>query len=278
MDRKIEYEELLRKTLKKIGCEKALTYEQLKKYDKRKLSIISKIPDYDLSLLSKYFYSVIARIIPIKKRSVILYENFDFKDCKIGMLNLIDIVEKGKSILPYLSKDIFDIDQSTKNDPMLYEWGIYHFHIPEELGAKYFVKRTNQLLFAIVADDYFIPLDILPHPKGCDTYQPWIDVNMISIIEKNYYELLKPLFIGSGRKPLSLIQRKVLRSKNGNTNIITNSGNEYRVPGYGLVGSGLPTSSIIKSDISMIFVKKLTENNNITQKLAFDRNYKLFLQ
>jgi hypothetical protein len=273
MDLKIQYDQLMRRELRSLGCNKQLTDEQLKKRDRRDNSITSNIQDYELSLLSHLFYSVAHRLFVQKPRQVVKYQGFDEKGNSAGITNLERKITNGDSLVPHLSKLIFDADQARNNDPMLNEWSIYHFHIPPIDGSGSFVTRSNDLLFAILTEDYFIFLDIQPHSNSTGTYEPWVDVGIIEKIEEHYPELLEQYYVGDGKTPLTPEQRKNLRSRNVNTNIITSNGKEYRFPGCGTVGSGLPVNSIIKGDMANAFIESLSGDSS--EKLTFDANFNL---
>lgn len=273
MDLKRQYEQLMRSELKLLGCNKQLTDEQLKKKDRRDNSIASNIQDYELSLLSNLFYSIVHRLFVQKPRQVVKYQGFDEKGNSTGIANLERKITNGDSLIPHLSKLIFDADQARNNDPMLNEWSIYHFHIPPSDGNGSFVTRSNDLLFAILTEDYFIFLEIQPHSDNTGTYEPWVDVRIIEKIEEHYPELLEQYYVGDGRTPLTPEQRKNLRSRNANTNIITTNGKEYRIPGCGTVAAGLPVNSIIKGDMAIAFIESLSGDSSL--KLAFDANFNL---
>jgi hypothetical protein len=271
-----QYESLMRKELLALGCNKQFTDRQLKKRDRRDSSITSRIPDYKRSLLSNLFYSMIHRLFKQKPRQIIKYPSFDDKGNSAGLANLEKKIIEGDSLIPHLSKWVFDIDQARNNDPMLNEWSIYHFHIPVSDGKSAFVTRTNDLLFAIVTDEQFIFLDIQPHSDSTGTYEPWVDVKIIEKIEDHYPELLEQYYLSDGNTPLASEQRQNLRAINANTNIITTSGKEYRIPGFGTVAAGLPLNSIIKSDIASKFIEDLSANSaSSSVKLSFDEGYNL---
>jgi hypothetical protein len=276
MDLKKQYESLMRQELQSLGCNKKLTDEQLKKRDKRNNDITSKIQDYELSLLSNLFYSVIHRLFIQKPRQVIKYPGFDDKGNSVGLANLEKKITEGDSLVPHLSKHVFDIDQARNNDPMLNEWSIHHFHIPVSDGNGAFVTRNKDLLFAIVTDEQFIFIDIQPHSDSTGTYEPWVDIQIIEKIEDHYLEILEPYFEGEGKTPLTTEQRQNLRAKNANTNIITTKGKEYRIPGCGTVAAGLPIHSIIKGDMAREFIGNLPDNSSV--KLSFDKSYNLLAE
>lgn len=275
MDLKKQYELLMRNELKALGCNKQFTNDQLKKRDRRDSSF-KNADDYELSLLSNLFYSVVHRLFEQKPRLIVKYQGFDDKGNSAGIQNLEQKIVNGDSLVPHLSKYIFDIDQARNNDPMLNEWSIYHFHIPSSDGNGFFVTRSEDLLFAIVTSEQFIFLDVQPHSDSTGTYEPWIDIEIIQKIESNYPDLIRPYYLGDGRTPLTNEERKNLRDRNANANIITASGKEYRIPGRGSVSAGLPVNSIRQGDINNTLIDGFVKNGSGTSvTLSFDRNYQL---
>ena len=274
MEPKKQYEKLIRDELRSLGCGKQFTEQQPKNIDRRG-STTPGCKDYELLLLSNMFYSIVHRLFKMKPRQVVRYQGFDEKGNSAGIANLENKIIKGESLIPHLSKNIFEIDQARKNDPMLNEWSIYHFHIPPVDGGGLFVNRTKDLLFSIVTDDHFIFLDIKPHPDKSGTYNPWVDVGIIEKIEEFYPELLEQYYVGEGRLPFKLTTEQLenLRKANGSTNIITASGKEYEPPGFGSFADGLPVSSVCQSDVAMALIESLAGDTAV--KLAFDDNYNL---
>ena len=112
MDLKEQYESLMRQELQSLGCNRQLTDEQLKKRDKRGITITSQIQDYELSLLSNLFYSMIHRLFVQKPRQLIRHQGFNDKGNSVGIANLEKKIAGGDSLIPHLSKYIFDIDQA----------------------------------------------------------------------------------------------------------------------------------------------------------------------
>lgn len=278
MDWKFEYEKLIRGELLNLGCNRQLTDNQLKRSDRRDQSITDSLKDYELSLLSQFFYSVVNRLFVTEPREIVEYSNFDYKGNDVGITRLKKKIIEGDNLVPHLSKRIFEVDQARMNDPMLNEWGIYHFHVPDIDGNGWFVKRTDDLLFAIVTEGQFIFIDINTHSSTTGTYEPWADLNIIEKIEDHYPELLSQYYVGDGKTPLTSEQRQNLRVKNCNTNIITTKGREYRHPGLGTVSAGLPIQSIVYSDMAMDLVDRLEEANKNSGLLLFDGSYRLIYQ
>ena len=57
---------------------------------------------------------------------------------------------KGDRVTPYLSKKTND---STFKDGLLWDYGMHHLHLSTQLECTGLIKRSDYLLFAIVADE-----------------------------------------------------------------------------------------------------------------------------
>lgn len=271
MNKYKKLEHLIRQELIDFGCNKLVTFDNLEKLDRREQRF-KLTPHYHLKELLIYFFSVLTRLVLPCKRDIVIYDNFDNKGNDEGLERFYQKVRKGHNLTPHLSKLVFELDQGRLNDPMLSEWGIYHFHIPVNDGKKFFVNRTNQLLFAIVTQTEFVPIDIQPHANETGTYEPWVDVDIFEKLEKHYPQAIQHLKQRAGLQPLTFEQRKALRRKNGNTYVITNSGNEYIPPGFGSVASGHPMQVITKVDQNMWFLEHHLKD---TDEIAFDESFNL---
>lgn len=267
-----QYEMLLRDKLKSIGCNKEFTDAQLNKMKKGNRLDVNDGLELRVLLLSRFFYSVVYRLVKKKPRTVVKCEGFDEKGHSEGLNRFAEKILRGESLIPHLSKDVFNIDQAKRNDGMLNEWGIYHFHIPSIEGDGFFVERTGDILFAIVTDAEVIFLDIKPHNE-------WYDVGVFEKIEKYYPQLLAPYFVKGWGVPLSVCERKNLRGKNYNSCIITSTGNEYDFTGSGSVASGLPLYSMVLADRNLKFIDELSETyENASITFCFDEDYNLECQ
>jgi hypothetical protein len=88
--------------------------------------------------------------------------------------NLLANIQKGEDLRPHLSKRVTKVytesgvaSKSLSRQPhldlLLSHWGIHHLHISDEVEADGFVKRGNDLIYAIFLDGKAYMLDILSH-------------------------------------------------------------------------------------------------------------------
>ena len=101
----------------------------------------------------------------------------------------------GGEVTPYLSKRVKD---ATKSDPLLWDYGMHHFHLRGGVEESGFMKRSDYLLFAIVADDAVFFVDIRKHrdPKNLQ----WVRQDLLRIVHSNWPDVTKPYVLrGSAR-------------------------------------------------------------------------------
>lgn len=95
---------------------------------------------------------------------------------------------EGTDVSPFLSQQSgvgFDDSDPERNDRrrdrdlLLAEWGIHHFHLSLEKGRGEKLRRTRDLLFAIVTDERAFLINVYPHGS-------WTKRELISITTRNW--------------------------------------------------------------------------------------------
>ena len=106
-------------------------------------------------------------------------------DAREAVCRLCQHFAKGDNVNAFLSNKIRDVPSW---DGLLWQYGMHHFHLRSEMGKDGFVKRSNHLLFAIVAplDVYFV--DVRRHPKKHDGVE-WVRQELIRIVHSNWPKL-----------------------------------------------------------------------------------------
>ena len=90
------------------------------------------------------------------------------------ILYLEKLFNTGQNVNFFQSKKLF---QTGFHDHLVYEWGIYHFHLSLEKERKSnFMKQTRQLLFVFVLDEEAIFLDTDSHDVGSFGDPKWIQI------------------------------------------------------------------------------------------------------
>ncbi len=148
---------------------------------------------------------------------------------------VINCLEQGQTIRPYLSKDVARINSC---DRLLRHWRIKHLHL-ETVSAtekKGFVERSNDLLFFRVEGNSAYLIDILPHPKSRSTIE-WSNTELVKIVDRNWPHL-HHLIPSSApdEKELNDVMHATLRSKNVNAMVSTQRGSVFA--GGGTMSTG----------------------------------------
>lgn len=145
-------------------------------------------------------------------------------------------VEDGNDISIYQSKQIVDL---TKKDLLLNDWGIYHFHLGEKLD-KGWVKRTDELVFAMVKPDAFYTIGIFKHGD-------WANKDLLEIVHRNWPELLREFRSRSlNVELLDNNKMKILRKNGYNFLVRMEDGTCYFPPGSGHVVAGYGLGDIVR--------------------------------
>ena len=102
------------------------------------------------------------------------------------VFRLRQLIVDGANVNAFLSKNI---RSATGWDGLLWHYGMHHFHLSSDVGVDGFVKRSDHLLFAILAplDAYFV--DVRPHPPKDDV--EWVSQELLHIVHSNWPELIE---------------------------------------------------------------------------------------
>lgn len=130
-------------------------------------------------LLIAYF-NWYCRLVPPQRRRVHKSRalKHKIKDLQTSQRRALQKIEedisRGRDLTPHLSRSTETGYLSTKRaskqgksrrdrDLMLYDWGLHHLHLSEQLRRDGFVTRTEDLLFAGFQHDDAYLIDIAPH-------------------------------------------------------------------------------------------------------------------
>lgn len=231
----------------------------------------------DDPIISWYIY--LERIIPASRREVVKAKDFSCHPLfKKKLKKLEKNIEKGVNLDSYLSRSIMDC---SKDDLMLYDWGIYHLHISDKLDTRKsdgFMERSDLLLYALFDDVKAYFIKTINH-KGENNM--WTKKECLDIINDNWPHLLEPYVIkgvAEEQQYISDDDRSALRKNHVNTFITLNNGVVIMPPNMGFASDGSPfkavnaannlkkklkdVQSCIINDISG-FRKKIMSNENI---------------
>ena len=143
---------------------------------------------------------------------------------------------RGGNVNAFLSKQIDSATGKRSKDGFLWDFGMHHFHLSNEVQASGFAKRSDYLLFARVTakDAYLVDVRRHPHPQDLG----WVRQDLLQIVHSNWPELVAPNILpGVTGDELTDQERGELRRKN--INVVTNLGGEAVAPlGGGMTMDG----------------------------------------
>ena len=120
---------------------------------------------------------------------------------------------QGDRITPHLSQNTSD---STFRDGLLWDYGIHHLHLNTQLESTGLIKRSDYLLFAIVADEVVFFVDVRKHrdPQNLQ----WVRQDLLWIVSSNWPEIANRYILrGVTGSTMSDEVKRELRKKNINT-------------------------------------------------------------
>lgn len=186
--------------------------------------------------IGKAFFNAALRRIPPKPRQshaptpsiqVPADENLEN-----GYKKVIETSENGGDLLPFQSTGLLDHDGK---DLMLFDWGIYHFHLSTEPHPTRptFSARSGPLLYALVTENDFYQIGIRPHGD-------WSCVQLLDIVEENWpYIISHARIMMSGVNAVSTDKDIAMMRKNQvNCAVRLSSGNCYSFLNQGIALSG----------------------------------------
>lgn len=214
---------------------------------KRCLEARGVIIKHDDPIISWYIYH--ERIIPAFRREVVKARGFSCPPLFTEKLKRLETeIENGANLDSYLSRSIMDC---SKDDLMLYDWGIYHLHISDELDTKKFdgfMERSDLLLYVLFDDNKVYFIKTINH-KGENNM--WTKKECLEVINDNWPHLLEPYVmkgLSEEQQYISDDERTILRKKHGNTFIRLNNGVVIMPPNMGFTCDGSPFKAVYAAD------------------------------
>lgn len=211
------------------------------------------ILDSNDKIFQEYFHLCLTFPTP-QKYYVHIHRDFTCPDEYLeGYNRLITKIKSGQEFSAHLSRTTKD---STKHDFMLYDWGIYHFHLGLTKESDGYVQRTSKLLYAYINNVDMYLLGIFEHGQ-------WNNQELIEIIHKYYPWSIKGWLIEG--KPERIInqdeERNAFRNAHINTMVTMSDGTSYIGPGLGITAAGT------SAKVGMQVVDKFHEFRNIEKEL-----------
>ena len=142
---------------------------------------------------------------------------------------------RGSTVMPFLTDRVTDTE---KTDGLLWDYGMHHLHLSREPGKFGFVKRSDWLLFAIVADQDVFFVDVRKHKDPERQGFEWVRQDLLDIVHNNWPELTESrlLHAVTGDK-VTNAEKLELRLKNAN--LVHEVGGRAVAPlGFGTASDG----------------------------------------
>ena len=120
----------------------------------------------------------------------------------------------GDTVMPFLTDRVTNTE---KTDGLLWDYGMHHMHLSREPGKCGFVKRSDWLLFAIVADQDVFFVDLRKHKDPERQGFEWVRQDLLDIVHNNWPELTESrLLHGVTGSEVTNAEKLELRRKNVN--------------------------------------------------------------
>ena len=122
------------------------------------------------------------------------------------------LFETGADVKPYLSTRI---KYANRNDKLLWDYGMHHFHLGEQFDQSGFVERSDYLLYAMVNDEDALFVDVRLHSDPEDLQ--WVRQDLLIIVSTNWPEVIDAHVLhGLTGDTITDREKKELRRKNAN--------------------------------------------------------------
>ena len=190
------------------------------------------------------------RLLEPKPRKVLVSKELIVPDeARAGYEYFKSVVENGDNLLPFMSRSIVDV---AFKDKMIFDWGLFHFHLSNRVYDKdhRFMDRSEHLLIAYVDqahDDTMYFLQIRPHISSV-----WTEQELVRILADNWPEVMETRRI---KGFVSLTENvtdedyKQLRKSNVNTMVDFHDGRVYIGANFGLNSAGTSVRAVRQHDM-----------------------------
>lgn len=216
------------------------------------------------------YYNVALRCIMPKPRTIMKSKQFVCPSGYESKLHFFeDAVTQGKYLKPFMTKNMLD---ASFQDKMLFDWGLYHFHLSDTVDTKdnRFMARSGQLLIAYKDwnnDGIIYFLQVVSHQQ----LNLWTTQVFIRCLADNW-----PAMMEQYRLPgiidtefsVSDAEFAGLRSANVNSFVNLGDGRVYIGSNLGLTGTGYS----VRAQLHLLSVNKYT---SLTEKLIKEKSVEI---
>ena len=201
------------------------------------------------------FHKAMKKLISVRPRKVHYSKEFTCPDeCKGALNKIVSAIKSGKNLLPYMSKQVI---RPSKNDGLLNDWNIHHFHLNEKSEKDtIFIKRSDWLLLAFVNEEAVYCLNVYSHKKP----YLWSHIKLIEIIHNNWPELIEKNRINGMTGMAEKLDDKSyskIRKANAITMLELGENQVYAMIGGGYSSDGSSTEAVTTSDYWYNYIRKI---------------------
>lgn len=239
-------------------------------------------PNGDLGVLIKGYININDKLIDTKRRTVKISRELKEKDLGEHFNKCLKQIKNkfknGKNINPYLSKFA---QKPNKRDLLLYDWGIHHLHLNNELNSEGYVERSDYLLFFMIDSENVYFIDVSEHKLPDRT--EFSQQNLLLIVKRNWPNLLEKYKLNSEfTLAKSYTDKEISEIRKNGGMVLTEIDGDF----YGLIGGGITTARTNiqhtkKCDAVFSILGKMTEQMLTNKTNLFDNPYineKIFIE
>lgn len=182
------------------------------------------------------FLEISLRGIEERPRDIYVSDQFNAEGNETSINQISEGIKGGNDLHRYLSKGSIRLKNT---DGLLAHWGIHHFHLGGHANEKYFVSRSNDLLFVFFTTSAAYFLGVWPHGN-------WSNNNVFEELHRNWPELIANFRmdgIDMGERQSS-DQTELHRRSNHSLIHQTEDGTAYLPPGGGTTMGGKRLNTI----------------------------------
>ena len=151
------------------------------------------------------------------------------------VFHLRHLFESGDTVMSFLSKEVNNTEPK-KPDGLLWDYAMHHLHLSRKDDGDGFVKRSDWLLFVIVADQEVFFVDVRPH-EDPEKFQ-WVRQDLLDIVHSNWPELAESRVL-HGFTGAKVTNAEKLELRRKNINVAHEVGGRAIAPlGFGTTGDG----------------------------------------
>lgn len=208
----------------------------------------------------EFYFNVRWKLLPTTKRNVHESHELRGNTLRPGFAEVINVIKArslaGHSLAAFLSKKL--TREPDYDDPLLNEWGIYHFHLGSRVPQPdWYVARRGELLFAFAQPRDLYLLDIRDH-------HAFQDDGLVDVLHQNWPHVIEPYrAVGFARcrsePKMSAATRRKARKAGLSVVTEVSDGTLYVAPGGGYMCSGLSSRVLSQSDDLLNLAKRLED-------------------